>query len=138
MDDPPSGEQTYFERQREALVSEITVNLEKVLMNMNALNRALESAVVVGKEFENVSQLWSTFYDGMAHYTNDGEQDEDDEDIEEQYDDEDDDEEEEEDEENEVRRREQAREGEEKYADSADEEYGERGVDASYTRDMRR
>ncbi|KAK9325531.1 DASH complex subunit Dad1-domain-containing protein [Lipomyces orientalis] len=60
-------EKSYFERQRDALVSEIAVSLEHVLSNINTLNRALESAIAVGKEFESVSTLWSTFYDGIAH-----------------------------------------------------------------------
>ncbi|KAK9382177.1 DASH complex subunit Dad1-domain-containing protein [Kockiozyma suomiensis] len=62
-----TGEKTYFEKQRDALVSEISVSLEHVLTNINTLNRALEGVIVVGKEFESVSTLWSTFYDGMAH-----------------------------------------------------------------------
>ncbi|KAK9365808.1 DASH complex subunit Dad1-domain-containing protein [Lipomyces kononenkoae] len=60
-------EKSYFEKQRDALVAEIAVSLEHVLSNMNTLNRSLEGAIAVGKEFESVSTLWSTFYDGMAH-----------------------------------------------------------------------
>ncbi|KAJ8102653.1 DASH complex subunit Dad1-domain-containing protein [Lipomyces tetrasporus] len=60
-------EKSYFEKQRDALVSEIAVSLEHVLSNINTLNRALEGAIAVGKEFESVSTLWSTFYDGIAH-----------------------------------------------------------------------
>ncbi|KAK9360565.1 DASH complex subunit Dad1-domain-containing protein [Lipomyces starkeyi] len=60
-------EKSYFEKQRDALVAEIAVSLEHVLSNINTLNRSLEGAIAVGKEFESVSTLWSTFYDGIAH-----------------------------------------------------------------------
>ncbi|KAK9458222.1 DASH complex subunit Dad1-domain-containing protein [Dipodascopsis uninucleata] len=63
------GEKTYFEKQREALISEIAVSLEHVLANINTLNRSLEGVISVGKEFESVSVLWSSFYDSMAHET---------------------------------------------------------------------
>ncbi|KAK7204447.1 DASH complex subunit Dad1-domain-containing protein [Myxozyma melibiosi] len=62
-----AGEKTYFEKQRDALVAEISISLEHVLTNINTLNRALEGVIVVGKEFESVSTLWSSFYDGMTH-----------------------------------------------------------------------
>lgn len=39
--------------------------MDAILNNVNALNRSLESSIAVGKEFEGVSTLWSTFYDGM-------------------------------------------------------------------------
>lgn len=35
--------------------------MEQVLTNLNTLNRNLESAVAVGKEFESVEELWSRF-----------------------------------------------------------------------------
>lgn len=66
--------------QREHLVTQIAAQMEQVLMNMNTLNRNLESAVAVrnvfiletgtvlliyflqvGKEFESVEELWSRF-----------------------------------------------------------------------------
>ncbi|KAK9237941.1 DASH complex subunit Dad1-domain-containing protein [Lipomyces kononenkoae] len=70
-------EKSYFEKQRDALVAEIAVSLEHVLSNINTLNRSLEGAIAVGKEFESVSTLWSTFYDSMAH-DNHGDVDEED------------------------------------------------------------
>ncbi|KAK9356986.1 DASH complex subunit Dad1-domain-containing protein [Lipomyces doorenjongii] len=70
-------EKSYFEKQREALVAEIAVSLEHVLSNINTLNRSLEGAIAVGKEFESVSTLWSTFYDGIAHENHGGVDDED-------------------------------------------------------------
>lgn len=35
--------------------------MEQVLTNLNTLNRNLESAIAVGKEFESVEELWSRF-----------------------------------------------------------------------------
>ncbi|KAK9462549.1 DASH complex subunit Dad1-domain-containing protein [Lipomyces oligophaga] len=74
---PATSEQSYFEQQRAALVAEVAVSLEHVLANINTLNRALEGVIVVGKEFENVSSLWSTFYEGVAHVEAPGETSED-------------------------------------------------------------
>jgi len=66
------GEKSYFELQREALVNEIALSLEHVLMNINKLNRSLESVIVVGKEFDAVENLWSQF-EGVMAQDNDGE-----------------------------------------------------------------
>jgi len=40
--------------------------MDSVLNNVNALNRSLEGSIAVGKEFENVSELWKNFYDGFS------------------------------------------------------------------------
>ncbi|KAL7270720.1 Dolichyl-diphosphooligosaccharide-protein glycosyltransferase subunit dad1 [Rhizina undulata] len=56
-----TGDKSYFEQQRELLISEIALSLEHVLMNMNLLNRSLEGVITVGKEFESVEALWSQF-----------------------------------------------------------------------------
>ncbi|CUS14371.1 unnamed protein product [Tuber aestivum] len=56
-----SGEKSFFEQQRDQLISEIALSLEHVLMNMNLLNRSLEGVVAVGREFESVEALWSQF-----------------------------------------------------------------------------
>lgn len=42
-----TGEKTYFEQQRDHLRAEIELAMEHVLMNMNTLNRNLESVVAV-------------------------------------------------------------------------------------------
>ncbi|VVT50151.1 uncharacterized protein SAPINGB_P002626 [Magnusiomyces paraingens] len=55
-----------FERERDVLVTQITESMNNVLNNLNALNRALEGVVEVGKEFESISALWNNYYDGMA------------------------------------------------------------------------
>ncbi|KAK9472331.1 DASH complex subunit Dad1-domain-containing protein [Dipodascopsis tothii] len=63
--DAQDPDRTYFVRQRDALVSEISLSLEQVLTNLNTLNRSLETMITVGKEFESVSSLWSSFYDTL-------------------------------------------------------------------------
>ncbi|KAI1476504.1 hypothetical protein K445DRAFT_321538 [Daldinia sp. EC12] len=64
----PGGtrEKTYFELQREALISEIAMSFEHVLANINKLNRSLEAVVAVGNEFSSVEALWSQFEGVMA------------------------------------------------------------------------
>ena len=42
-----SGEKTYFEQQRELLVSDVAASLENVLQNINKLNRSLEGVIAV-------------------------------------------------------------------------------------------
>ncbi|KAG0635031.1 hypothetical protein HOY80DRAFT_1004668 [Tuber brumale] len=42
-----STEKSFFEQQRDQLISEIALSLEHVLMNMNLLNRSLEGVVAV-------------------------------------------------------------------------------------------
>ncbi|KAI9828161.1 MAG: hypothetical protein M1832_003688 [Thelocarpon impressellum] len=59
-------EKTFFEQQRDALVSEIAQNLELVLQNINKLNRSLEGVIAVGNEFSSVEALWSQFEGVMA------------------------------------------------------------------------
>jgi DASH complex subunit DAD1 len=57
---------TYFEKQRDLLMAEIAVSMDSVLNNINALNRSIEGAIAVGKEFDSVATLWSNFYDGLV------------------------------------------------------------------------
>lgn len=57
---------TYFEKQRDLLITEIATSMDTVLNNINALNRSLEGTVAVGKEFESVAALWANFYDAKA------------------------------------------------------------------------
>lgn len=61
MSDTPS----YFEKQRDLLIQEIGLSLESVIYNLDILNRSLNGAVSVGKEFDDVGRLWSHFYDGL-------------------------------------------------------------------------
>lgn len=53
-----------FEKQRDLLVQEITAALDSVAYNLDVLNRSLNESIQVGKQFENVGRLWSTFYNG--------------------------------------------------------------------------
>lgn len=36
--------------------------MEKVLENLNTLNRSLQGVVALGKEFDSISKLWESFY----------------------------------------------------------------------------
>jgi len=42
-----AGEKSFFEQQRDQLRSEIALAMEHVLMNMNTLNRNMESIIAV-------------------------------------------------------------------------------------------
>lgn len=53
-----------FEKQRDYLVQEIASAMDSVVNNLDTLNRSLNESIQVGKEFENVGRLWSSFYDG--------------------------------------------------------------------------
>ncbi|KAI8942479.1 hypothetical protein NX059_000546 [Plenodomus lindquistii] len=59
-------EKSYYEQQRELLVTEIAQSLEVVLQNINKLNRSLEEVTQVGSEFAPVESLWSHFENVMA------------------------------------------------------------------------
>ncbi|KAF2703215.1 hypothetical protein K504DRAFT_356610, partial [Pleomassaria siparia CBS 279.74] len=61
-----ASEPSYFDQQRDMLVGEIAVSLEKVLQNLNKLNRSLEEVIGVGNEFSPVEALWSQFENVMA------------------------------------------------------------------------
>ena len=60
-----SPKNEYFIKQRDLLIQEISNNLTKVHTNLEALNRSLHESKQIGKEFDDVARLWSTFYDGM-------------------------------------------------------------------------
>ncbi|KAF2829165.1 hypothetical protein CC86DRAFT_403816 [Ophiobolus disseminans] len=59
-------EKSYYEQQREILVTEIAQSLELVLQNINKLNRSIEEVTQVGNEFAPVESLWSHFENVMA------------------------------------------------------------------------
>ncbi|KAK5165198.1 Dolichyl-diphosphooligosaccharide-protein glycosyltransferase subunit dad1 [Saxophila tyrrhenica] len=78
-----AGEKTYFEQQRELVISDVAAvrdmlhsrlesftdarqSLENVLQNLNKLNRSLEGVIAVGNEFSQVEGLWSQFENVMA------------------------------------------------------------------------
>ncbi|KAF1846773.1 uncharacterized protein K460DRAFT_282830 [Cucurbitaria berberidis CBS 394.84] len=63
---PAAPEKSYYEQQREMLVTEIAQSLELVLQNINKLNRSLEEVTQVGNEFAPVESLWSHFENVMA------------------------------------------------------------------------
>lgn len=57
---------TTFEKQRDFLLSEISSAIDLVVYNLDVLNRSLNDSVQVGKEFDDVRRLWSTFYNGVG------------------------------------------------------------------------
>lgn len=65
MSNPEKVGPTPFEVQRDALVKEIATAMDSVLCNLDTLNRSLHDSIQVGKEFENVGLLWSTFYNSL-------------------------------------------------------------------------
>ncbi|OAL03966.1 hypothetical protein IQ06DRAFT_196632, partial [Phaeosphaeriaceae sp. SRC1lsM3a] len=67
-------EKTYFEQQREMLVTEIAQSLELVLQNINKLNRSIEEVTSVGNEFAPVESLWSHFENVMAKDASEGQE----------------------------------------------------------------
>ncbi|CAG8608324.1 2280_t:CDS:2, partial [Acaulospora morrowiae] len=54
-------ERTPFQKQREILINDIALGIEQVINNMAVLNKNLESVVAIGREFENVANLWKNF-----------------------------------------------------------------------------
>lgn len=59
----------HFIEQRGLILQEINKIMDSILNNLNGLNISLENSIAVGKEFESVSELWKTFYDGLASTT---------------------------------------------------------------------
>ncbi|KAG5972156.1 hypothetical protein E4U58_006898 [Claviceps cyperi] len=59
-------EKTYFELQREAIISDIALSFEHILGNINKLNRSLEEVIKMGNDFSSVEALWSQFENVMA------------------------------------------------------------------------
>ncbi|CUS21608.1 LAQU0S03e06502g1_1 [Lachancea quebecensis] len=56
----------YFIEQRDMILQDIGQTMDSILNNLNGLNISLENFIAVGKEFESVSDLWSTFYAGIS------------------------------------------------------------------------
>lgn len=54
-----------FEKHRDLLVQEISNTISSIVLNMQTLNRSLNNSIQVSKDFENVSNLWSNFYNGL-------------------------------------------------------------------------
>ncbi|WVQ81947.1 hypothetical protein IAT38_004074 [Cryptococcus sp. DSM 104549] len=52
---------SFFDRERERLIEEISTNFEELMGNANVLNRKLEEVFGVGKEFTTVAALWGRF-----------------------------------------------------------------------------
>lgn len=55
----------YFIEQRDVILQEVNEIMDSILNQLNGLNITLENSIAVGKEFENVSQIWKLFYNGL-------------------------------------------------------------------------
>lgn len=55
----------YFIEQRNIVLQEINETMNSILNGLNGLNISLESSIAVGREFQSVSDLWKTLYDGL-------------------------------------------------------------------------
>lgn len=62
-----SGADKYFIEQRDLILQDINNTMDSILNSLNTLNISLESSIAVGKEFESVSDLWKTFYNGLEN-----------------------------------------------------------------------
>ena len=60
-----SAGEKYFMEQRDLILQEINESMDAILNQLNGLNITLENSIAVGKEFENVSQIWKLFYNGL-------------------------------------------------------------------------
>ncbi|KAK1926969.1 DASH complex subunit Dad1-domain-containing protein [Papiliotrema laurentii] len=57
----PATNESFFDREKERLIEEISSNFEEVMTHTNVLNRKLEEVYGVGKEFKTVAALWGKF-----------------------------------------------------------------------------
>ncbi|WRT68278.1 uncharacterized protein IL334_005254 [Kwoniella shivajii] len=55
--------ESFFDREKERLVEEISASFEELMGHTNVLNRKLEEVFGVGKEFTTVASLWGKFND---------------------------------------------------------------------------
>ncbi|PWN34486.1 uncharacterized protein FA14DRAFT_171267 [Meira miltonrushii] len=63
-----SAPSPFFLKERERLITDIADGMEQLLGNVNTLNRKLEESVVVGQEFEPISNLWGPFVDMLTDH----------------------------------------------------------------------
>ncbi|CAD6581735.1 MAG: hypothetical protein TREMPRED_003076 [Tremellales sp. Tagirdzhanova-0007] len=54
----PTTTESFFERERDRLVDELSSGFEEMMTHTNVLNRKLEEVYGVGKEFTTVAALW--------------------------------------------------------------------------------
>eukprot|EP00762_Andalucia_godoyi_P000393 ANDGO_03220.mRNA.1 DASH complex subunit DAD1 len=55
-----------FEKERDGILSEISITLNDVVNNLDTLNRNMETVLQVGKSIQDISSAWSTFYFKVA------------------------------------------------------------------------
>ncbi|CAO3668417.1 unnamed protein product [Umbelopsis vinacea] len=59
-----------FERERDALLDNVSQALEQVITNMAHSNRNLETINTIGKDFDNVASLWREFHAAIVTDSN--------------------------------------------------------------------
>ncbi|WFD17863.1 Dolichyl-diphosphooligosaccharide-protein glycosyltransferase subunit dad1 [Malassezia caprae] len=57
---------SFFERERDKLIADITSDLETIIASSNAVNRKMEEQISVGKGFDSISELWGQLSELMA------------------------------------------------------------------------
>ncbi|OZJ04963.1 hypothetical protein BZG36_01732 [Bifiguratus adelaidae] len=55
-----------YEKERDQLVLSIHTGLDQVITNLTLLSRNLDSVVTIGRDFDNISALWTDFHDAIV------------------------------------------------------------------------
>ncbi|KAI0754911.1 DASH complex subunit Dad1-domain-containing protein [Daedaleopsis nitida] len=63
---------SFFEKERERLITEITSGFEELLPSSNNLNRKLEEVLGMTREYETIASLWQSFHELMRGHKDDG------------------------------------------------------------------
>lgn len=58
--------QDYFGLQKQGYLKEINKEVEKLVNNLLQINATLKDTNSLGQQFNNISKLWTTFYDQQA------------------------------------------------------------------------
>ncbi|KAL5482613.1 DAD1 [Sanghuangporus weigelae] len=58
----PDDEQTFFDKERDRLSSEIASGFEHLLTASNLLNRKLEEVLGMTREYDTIASLWARFH----------------------------------------------------------------------------
>ncbi|KAI0785214.1 DASH outer kinetochore protein [Abortiporus biennis] len=60
-----SDEPSFFDKERDRLVGEITTGFEGLLSSSNSLNRKLEEVLGMSREYQTIAELWQSFHELM-------------------------------------------------------------------------
>ncbi|KAJ3558905.1 hypothetical protein NM688_g657 [Phlebia brevispora] len=53
---------SFFEKERDRLIGEITVGFEELLPSTNSLNRKMEEVLGMTREYGTIAELWHSFH----------------------------------------------------------------------------